>query len=64
LAKRGFARRESQTALEFADAVSEPALATMVREFTQIYAQARFGGATCDTARLRGLLAQVRAIGK
>ncbi|HEY2821007.1 MAG TPA: DUF3488 and transglutaminase-like domain-containing protein [Candidatus Acidoferrum sp.] len=64
LAKRGFARRESQTALEFADAVSEPALATMVREFTKIYAQARFGGATCDTARLRGLLAQVRAAGK
>jgi hypothetical protein len=64
LAKRGFARRESQTALEFAGAVSEPRLAPAVREFTQIYAQARFGGAACDTERLRGLLTQIRAVGK
>ena len=64
LAKRGFARKESQTALEFAGAVSEPSLAPAVREFTQIYAQARFGGAACDTERLRGLLAQIRGIGK
>ncbi len=54
LAKRGFARKESQTALEFAGALSEPRLAPAVREFTQIYAQARFGGAACDTQRLRG----------
>ncbi|MBV9884912.1 MAG: DUF3488 domain-containing protein, partial [Acidobacteria bacterium] len=64
LAKRGFARKESQTALEFAGAVSEPRLAPVVREFTQIYAQARFGGAACDTERLRGLLAQIRATAK
>jgi hypothetical protein len=64
LAKRGFARKESQTALEFAGVVSEPRLAPAVREFTQIYAQARFGGAACDTERLRGLLAQIRAIAK
>jgi transglutaminase-like putative cysteine protease len=64
LAKRGFARRDSQTALEFAGAVSEPRLAPAVREFTQIYAQARFGGAACDTERLRGLLTQIRATGK
>jgi hypothetical protein len=64
LAKRGFARKETQTALEFAGAVSEPRLAPPVREFTQIYAQARFGGAACDTVRLRGLLTQIRAIGK
>ena len=64
LAKRGFARKESQTALEFAGALSEPRLAPAVREFTQIYAQARFGGAACDTARLRGLLAQIRATAK
>jgi hypothetical protein len=64
LAKRGFARKDSQTALEFAGVVSEPRLATAVREFTQIYAQARFGGATCDTERLRGLLAQIRATAK
>jgi hypothetical protein len=64
LAKRGFARKESQTALEFAGALSEPRLSPAVREFTQIYAQARFGGAVCDTERLRGLLTQIRAIGK
>lgn len=64
LAKRGFARRESQTALEFAGAVSEPRLAPAVQEFTEIYAQARFGGAACDTVRLRGLLAQIRATAK
>jgi hypothetical protein len=61
LERRGFARRDSQTALEFASAVGEPSLGPAVREFTQIYAVARFGGAPCDTARLRGLLEQVRA---
>src|ERR1700722_18674920 len=64
LAKRGFARKETQTALEFAGAVSEPRIALAVREFTQIYAQARFGGAACDTVRLRGLLTQIRTMGK
>src|ERR1700685_1140481 len=64
LAKRGFTRKESQTALEFAGAVSEPSLAPAVREFTQIYAQARFGGAACGDSRLRSLLAQIRAAGK
>jgi hypothetical protein len=61
LERRGFPRRDSQTALEFAGAVGEPNLAPAVREFTQIYAQARFGGAPCDTSRLRGLLEQIRA---
>jgi protein-glutamine gamma-glutamyltransferase len=59
---RGLARRDSQTPLEFATAVGEPSLASVVREFTQIYVQARFGGAPCDTLRLRGLLEQVRAV--
>ena len=61
LERRGLARRASQTPLEFAMAVGEPSLASVVREFTQIYTQARFGGAPCDTLRLRGLLEQVRA---
>jgi hypothetical protein len=61
LERRGLARRDSQTPLEFAMAVGEPSLASAVCEFTQIYAQARFGGAPCDTLRLRGLLEQVRA---
>jgi transglutaminase-like putative cysteine protease len=36
-------------------------LSPAVREFTEIYAQARFGEAPCDASRLRVLLSQVRA---
>jgi hypothetical protein len=36
-------------------------LSPAVREFTEIYARARFGGAACDTSRLRALLTQIRA---
>jgi protein-glutamine gamma-glutamyltransferase len=61
LERRGFARRASQTPLEFASAVGEPSLAPAVREFTQVYAHARFGGVPCDALRLRGLLEQIRA---
>jgi hypothetical protein len=61
LQRRGLVRRESETPLEFATAVGEPSLSSVVREFTQIYAQARFGGAPCDTLRLRGLLERARA---
>ncbi|HXP23459.1 MAG TPA: DUF4129 domain-containing protein, partial [Candidatus Sulfotelmatobacter sp.] len=63
LARRGFIRSEVQTPLEFADSlVLEPALSPAVREFTDLYAQARFGGAACDAFRLRALLAQIRAV--
>jgi hypothetical protein len=48
--------------MEFALAVGESGLGPAVREFTMIYAQARFGGAPCDTMRLRGLLEQIRAL--
>jgi transglutaminase-like putative cysteine protease len=61
LERRGFARRASQTPREFAAWVSEPALASEVNEFTHLYAQARFGGNPCDTARLRQLLEQIRS---
>ncbi len=61
LARRGIARRETQTPLEFAAAVDAPNLAPPVREFTQLYAHARFGDAPCDATRLRQLLDQVRA---
>ena len=61
LERRGFARRESQTALEFASTVRTPMLAPVVREFTQVYADSRFGGAPCDVPRLHGLLEQVRS---
>jgi protein-glutamine gamma-glutamyltransferase len=61
LERHGFPRRASQTPMEFAVAISEPALASAVREFTQLYAHARFGGAPCDASRLRDLLDQITA---
>jgi hypothetical protein len=61
LARRGLLRFESQTPFEFAAAVNSPNLAPAVREFTEIYSHARFGGAPCDTTRLRQLLDQVRS---
>jgi protein-glutamine gamma-glutamyltransferase len=63
LARRGFIRSEAQTPLEFADSLAlQLALSPAVREFTDLYAQARFGGAACDAFRLRALLAQIRAV--
>jgi transglutaminase-like putative cysteine protease len=61
LARRGFARQPTQTPFEFAAAVSQPRLAPAVYEFTQCYTQARYGGAPCDTIRLRALLEQIRS---
>src|SRR5206468_3977134 len=61
LGRYGFRRSESQTPLEFAAAVSRPAVAAAVQQFTQVYAQARFGGAACDAPRLRALLGQIRS---
>jgi len=60
LGRYGFRRGETQTPLEFAAAVNEPAVAPAVREFTQLYAHARFGGANIDAPRFRALLAQIR----
>jgi len=61
LARRGLRREVSQTPFEFAAAVDSPNLAPAVREFTQIYAHTRFGGAPCDATRLNQLLDQIRA---
>ena len=61
LARRGLRRVATQTPFEFAAAVNSPNLALPVREFTELYAHARFGGAPCDTSRLKQLLDQVRA---
>jgi hypothetical protein len=61
LDRRGVPRRESQTAFEFAAAVGETSVGPAVREFTEIYGQARFGAAPCNAVRMRELLAQVRA---
>ena len=60
LERHGFARRPAETPLEFASSVQAPRIAPAVREFTSIYASARFGGAPCDTFRLRHLLEQIR----
>jgi protein-glutamine gamma-glutamyltransferase len=60
LGRRGLLRAEGQTPLEFAAAVNGAQLAPAVREFTELYVQARFGGAPCDTARLGQLLGEVR----
>jgi protein-glutamine gamma-glutamyltransferase len=60
LERRGFARRPSQTPIEFAAELQRPSLAPVVREFTQIYAAARYGAVPCDTLRLRELLEQIR----
>ena len=60
LERRGFTRRATQTPLEFASSVQISALAPAVGEFTRIYASARYGGAPCDTPRLRHLLEQIR----
>jgi hypothetical protein len=60
LERHGFARRAAQTPLEFASSVQTPALAPAVNEFTRIYTSARYGGAPCDTLRLRHLLEQIR----
>jgi hypothetical protein len=61
LERRGLARPASQTPLEFATAVAEPNLAPAIREFTQVYAQARFGDVPCDALRLQQLLGQIRS---
>jgi transglutaminase-like putative cysteine protease len=61
LARRGLRREATQTPFEFAAAVDSPNLAPAVHEFTQLYTHARFGGAPCDTTRLRQLLDQIHA---
>lgn len=61
LEKKGFSRPETQTPREFAASLAmQHAFAPTVREFTDLYMQARFGGAPCDALRLRALLQQVR----
>jgi hypothetical protein len=60
MGRHGYPRSETQTPFEFAAAVTKPALSPMVQEFTQLYSLARFGGATCDIARLQELLGTIR----
>lgn len=63
LERRGYPRSETQTAREFADSfAASPALAPAVGEFTELYVQARFGGANLDAPRLQQLLSQIRTV--
>lgn len=62
LEKRGYSRLDTQTPLEFASSSElQPELVPAVREFTHLYAEARFGDRPCDALRLRSLLQQVRS---
>jgi hypothetical protein len=62
LEKRGYARRDTQTPLEFASSSGlQPELVPAVREFTHLYTEARFGDRPCDALRLRTLLQQIRS---
>jgi len=63
LEKRGLARPITQTPLEFATSSGlRPELARPVREFTELYVEARFGAKPCDSFRLRALLERIRAV--
>jgi len=63
LEKRGFTRPITQTPLEFATSSGlQPELSGPVREFTELYAEARFGAKPCDSSRLRALLEQIRGV--
>jgi len=60
MARYGYRRVETQTAFEFAAAVQKPGLHQVVGEFADLYAEARFGGAVSDLARLEQLLGTIR----
>jgi hypothetical protein len=63
LEKRGYARRATQTPLEFASSSGlQPELVPTVREFTHLYTEARFGDRPCDAPRLISLLQQIRSV--
>jgi transglutaminase-like putative cysteine protease len=63
LEKRGLTRPVTQTPLEFAASSGlQPELSVPVREFTELYEEARFGAKRCDAFRLRALLQQIRAV--
>jgi uncharacterized protein DUF4129 len=61
MSRHGYSRNETQTPFEFAADVKAPSLSSLVEEFTLLYASARFGGVTCDVARLQELLGTIRA---
>jgi len=60
MGRHGYERPKSQTAFEFAAGVKKPSLKASVREFTQIYVEARFGASGGDVTRLQQLLGTIR----
>lgn len=56
----GYERGETQTAFEFAESVQAAHLNAAVREFTQVYVEARFGSATENFTRMQQLLNVIR----
>ena len=61
LERRGFVRRSTQTADEFAESVQEPRLRGLVQQVTKTYNRARFGH---DRAAGRRLPQLVQALGR
>jgi protein-glutamine gamma-glutamyltransferase len=59
LARRGFAKAPGQTPKEFAESVPEPARG-LVRDFTGLYLESRFGRAATAVPRLTQLLTQIQ----
>jgi hypothetical protein len=57
---RGWAKSPEQTPLEFAAALTSSELAVPVKQLTQVYQAARFGGRAADPGQLASLLADVQ----
>ena len=60
LAGRGLARAPGQTPTEFVESVPEPAR-DLIRDFTGLYLESRFGRAAASVPRLTALLARIQA---
>jgi transglutaminase-like putative cysteine protease len=60
LERRGWHKSPDQTPLEFAAAIPGGTLVAPVRQLTEAYQTARFGGRSADAASLASLLAQVQ----
>jgi hypothetical protein len=60
MGRHGYQRAETQTAFEFAEVVRKPGLNAPVREFAELYVEARFGGTSGDLSRLEELLLTIR----
>jgi hypothetical protein len=61
LERRGWKKAPSETPLEFAAALPNPAIAAPVARLTALYQAARFGGHASEAERFASLLAEVQA---